>query len=89
VVLFELLCGEKPFTGDDMASLMYKISREKHPSVRTYNPKVPQVIDKIIDKALTKELTKRYQTAGQMAEHLKTIIQRIDEIKTKQATGKK
>ena len=89
VVLFELLSGEKPFLGDDMASLMYKISREKHPSVRSVNPKVPQVMDKIIDKALAKELAKRYQKAGQMAEHLKALIQRIDEIKAKKEASKK
>ena len=89
VVLFELLSGEKPFLADDMASLMYKISREKHPSVRSVNPKVPQVMDKIIDKALAKELSKRYQKAGQMAEHLKALIQRIDEIKAKKEATKK
>lgn len=89
VVLFELLCGEKPFSGDDMASLMYKISREKHPTVRTINPKVPQVMDKIIDRALAKELAKRYQRAGQMAEHLKALIQRIDDITAKKETPKK
>jgi serine/threonine-protein kinase len=89
VVLFELLSGEKPFTGDDMASLMYKISRERHPSIRTANPKVPQVMDKIIDRALTKELAKRYQKAGQMAEHLRSLIQRIDEIKAKQEAANK
>ncbi|MBW1941220.1 MAG: CHASE2 domain-containing protein [Deltaproteobacteria bacterium] len=89
VVLFEFLSGTKPFSADDIASMMYKISKEKHPSVRSVNPKVPQVLDKIIDKALTKELSKRYQKAGQMAEHLKAVIQRIDEIKAKKEAPKK
>ncbi len=83
VVLFELLSGSKPFDGEDMTSLMYKIAKEKHPSVKSRNPKIPAVIDKIIDKALEKEAEKRYQKAGQMAEHLKMIIQKIDEARAK------
>ena len=81
VVLFEMLTGQKPFTGQDMTSLMYKIAKEKHPKARSINPKIPQVIEKMIDKALEKDVEKRYQKAGQMAEHLKKVIAKIDEIK--------
>lgn len=81
VVLFEMLSGLKPFEGEDMTSLMYKIAQEKHPPVKSINPRVPAVIDKIIDKALAKDAEKRYQKAGQMAEHLKLVIKKIDEAK--------
>jgi serine/threonine-protein kinase len=83
VVLFEMLAGEKPFAGEDMTSLMYKIAKEKHPSVRSVNPQVPQVVEKIIDKALEKDQETRYQKAGQMAEHLKKVVAKIDEIQAK------
>ncbi|MFC1839895.1 CHASE2 domain-containing protein [Thermodesulfobacteriota bacterium] len=83
VVLFEMLCGLKPFEGEDMTSLMYKIAREQHPPVKSINPRVPAVIDKIIDRALAKEAEKRYQTAGQMAEHLNLVIKKIDEARAK------
>jgi len=86
VVLFEMLTGEKPFTGEDMTSLMYKIAKEKHPSVKTINPRIPQVVEKIIDKALEKDMEKRYQRAGQIAEHLKKVITRIDEIQSKKGS---
>jgi serine/threonine-protein kinase len=86
VVLFEMLAGEKPFSAEDMTSLMFKIAKEKHPSIRSINPRVPQVIDQIIDKALEKEQEKRYQRAGQMAEHLKTVMKKIDEIQKKKVT---
>ncbi len=79
VVLFEMLCGEKPFKGEDMTSMMFKIAREKHPSVKTINPKIPVVIEKVIDKAMEKDVNERYQKAGQMAGHLKIILKRIDE----------
>jgi serine/threonine-protein kinase len=81
VVLFEMLAGEKPFSGSDMTSLMYKVAKERHPSIREINPRVPQIVEKIIDKALEKEPDKRYPRAGIMAEHLKKVVTRISEIK--------
>jgi CHASE2 domain-containing sensor protein/tRNA A-37 threonylcarbamoyl transferase component Bud32 len=83
VVLFEMLAGEKPFAGEDMTSLMYKIAKEKHPSIRSINPQVPQIVEKIIDKALEKDMETRYQKAGQMADHLNKVVARIDEIQGK------
>jgi serine/threonine-protein kinase len=83
IVMFEMLAGEKPFKGDDITVLMYQVAREKHPSIRDINPHIPQVVEKIIDKALKKDQEERYQTAGEMAEHLKAVIARIDEIQTK------
>jgi len=86
VVLFELLTGRKPFASEDMTSLMYQIAREKHPSVREINPKIPPVIEKIIDKALIKEVDQRYQKAEVMAEHLRKVVERIDQLKKDKAS---
>lgn len=83
VVLFELITGEKPFTGEDMTALMYKVAKEEHPSIRTINPKTPPVVEKIINKALEKDPENRYQKAGQMAEHLKMVLAKIDEIQNR------
>ena len=89
VVLFEMLTGQKPFEADDLTSLMYMIARERHPSPRSINPKIPQIIEKILDKAMEKEPEKRYQKAGQMAEHLKKVIVKIDEaVAKKEAPAK-
>jgi eukaryotic-like serine/threonine-protein kinase len=86
VVLFELLTGEKPFTGDDMTSLMYQVAKERHPSIKTISPKTPAVLEKIIDKALEKDPENRYQKAGQMAEHLKMVIAKIEEIQARKTS---
>ena len=83
VVLFEMLTGQKPFSGEDVTSLMYQIAKEPHPDIRSINQKIPQVITQIIDKALAKALENRYQRAGLMAEHLNKVIARIDAIKAK------
>ena len=81
VVLFELLTGHKPFTGEDITSLMFKIAKEKHPSPKQFNPRIPPVVEKIIDMALEKDLDKRYQKAGQMAQHLKQVVAKIDQLR--------
>ena len=88
VVLFEMLSGEKPFAADDITSLMFKIAKERHPSIRTINPKIPSVVEKIIDKAMEKDVERRYQKAGLMAEHLKKVVARIDEVHAKKAGAK-
>ncbi len=80
VVLFELLTGQKPFVGEDVTSLMFKIAKERHPSARGINPRTPRVVEKIIDRALEKDLGRRYQRAGEMGAHLKKVIARVDEI---------
>lgn len=62
-----------------MISLMYMIAKEKHPSVKAVNMRVHGVVEKIVDKALEKDAAKRYQKAGHMALHLRTVIKKIDE----------
>lgn len=88
VVMYEMLVGQKPFASEDIASLMYQITNEKHSSVREINPKIPPVLEKIIDRALSKDINERYQNAGPMAEHLKKILNRMDELQKGKASKK-
>ncbi len=81
VVLYEMLSAQKPFSSEDMTSLMYQIAREKHRSLREGNPRIPSVVEKIIDKALAKDVDQRYQEASLMAQHLRKVIGRIDQLK--------
>jgi serine/threonine-protein kinase len=83
VVLFELLTGQKPFVGDDITTLMFKIAREPHVSPRQINPRIPPVVEKIVDKALEKDLNRRYPKAEIMGNHLRQVIARIDAIQAK------
>jgi serine/threonine-protein kinase len=83
VVLFELLTGQKPFVGEDITTLMFKIAREPHVSPRQINPRIPPVVEKIVDKALEKDLNRRYPKAEIMANHLRQVIARIDAIQAK------
>ncbi|GJF02177.1 Stk1 family PASTA domain-containing Ser/Thr kinase [Pseudonocardia sp. D17] len=65
-VLFELLTGDPPFTGDTPVAVAYQHVREdpRHPSA--LNPAVPPELDAIVLKALSKNPANRYQSAAEM-----------------------
>ncbi|WP_273428388.1 CHASE2 domain-containing serine/threonine-protein kinase [Chitinibacter tainanensis] len=67
VMLYQLLTGYLPFTGDSMAELMYRITQQPPTDPRQYNPKLPEVVVKIILKALEKDVNARFQTGAKMA----------------------
>ena len=73
VMLFELLTGTKPFTGDSIAELLYKIANEKHADPKTLNPSVPDNLAKIIDKALEKNPDARYQNGAEILADIKAL----------------
>jgi serine/threonine-protein kinase len=76
VVLYELLAGEPPFSGDEML-LMQKIVNEPHPAVSGKRKGCPASVDLIIDRALAKSPDDRYATAGEMVADLTTAIAEI------------
>jgi CHASE2 domain-containing sensor protein/predicted Ser/Thr protein kinase len=74
IVLYELLTGEKPFTGESITTLMYQIANQPHPSPRDYNPDIPDCCLKIVDKALIKEAEQRYQRGNELFEDIRVAL---------------
>jgi serine/threonine-protein kinase len=72
--LYELLTGEKPFTGETIATLMYKIANERHESPRQYKAEIPESVINVIDKALAKNPDERYQHGAEMAADLRACL---------------
>ncbi|MFH1488989.1 MAG: serine/threonine-protein kinase [Pseudomonadota bacterium] len=73
-VLYELLTGEKAFTGDNYFSIMYKITNEQPVPVREIRPEIPEVLNRITRKALAKDPTNRYQTCMDFAYDLRVAL---------------
>lgn len=69
-VLFEMLTGRPPFSGDTPLSIAYKHVRETPEPPSAINPDVPDALDAIVMKALAKNPDNRYQSAREMAEDL-------------------
>ena len=73
IVLFELLTGEVPFTGDSPVEIAMKHLAETPPAPSDLRPDVPKDLDLVVVRALAKEPTDRYQSASAMDADLETV----------------
>jgi len=85
VMLFQMVTGKLPFTGDSMATLMYKIANEEHPAPESINPEVPRCITFIINRSMAKDVDKRYQRGKEMVDDITKClkIMKAESMKTK------
>ncbi|MDR1794203.1 MAG: protein kinase [Erysipelotrichaceae bacterium] len=74
IVFYELLTGEVPFRGESAVQIAMKHISEPMPSVRTFNPSLPQAIDNIVAKATAKNPMYRYGSAKEMLNDLNTVL---------------
>lgn len=74
VVLYECLTGAKPFIGDSISTIIYKILHEKPVCIREFNTSLSPRLDSIVQKALAKNKEDRYQTAAEMSIALKKFL---------------
>ena len=70
VVLFEMLAGRPPFSGETPVSVAYQHVSEAATVPSSTNPDVPPELDAIVMRALEKDPTNRYQTAEEMRSDL-------------------
>ncbi|MEU5691083.1 Stk1 family PASTA domain-containing Ser/Thr kinase [Actinosynnema sp. NPDC020468] len=73
-VLFELLTGEPPFTGDSPVAVAYQHVREDPKSPSALNSKVTPALDAIVLKAMAKNPANRYQSAAEMRADLVRVL---------------
>ena len=74
IILFEMLTGTVPFEGDSAVSIALKHFQEEMPSVRDFDPRIPQALENVVLKATTKDPANRYTSASAMAADLKTSL---------------
>jgi len=74
VVLYELLVGRPPFTGDSPVAVAYKQVNEAPIPPSQFNPDVPPRLDAVVMRALSKNPANRYQTALEFSEDLQRVI---------------
>jgi serine/threonine protein kinase len=90
VVLYEMLTGHLPFSGEYPEPLMYSILNEEPKSLSKYLNNVPEVLQDIIDKLLEKDPNERYQNLSDLLVNLTSFVKEDDSImmKTKPAIVK-
>ncbi|PYE18666.1 serine/threonine-protein kinase [Williamsia limnetica] len=73
-VLFELLTGEPPFTGDSPVAVAYQHVREDPPTPSSVLAGVPAELDSVVLKAMSKNPANRYQSAAEMRSDLMKVL---------------
>jgi serine/threonine protein kinase/beta-lactam-binding protein with PASTA domain len=73
-VLFELLTGEPPFTGDSPVAVAYQHVREDPKPPSALNGRVSPALDAIVLKAMSKGPPNRYQSAAEMRTDLVRVL---------------
>ncbi|WP_433660750.1 Stk1 family PASTA domain-containing Ser/Thr kinase [Nocardia sp. CA-128927] len=73
-VLFEILTGEPPFTGDSPVAVAYQHVREDPRLPSHVHPGVPRELDSVILKAMSKNPANRYQSAAEMRADLIRVL---------------
>ena len=70
VVLYEMLTGRPPFTGDSPMAIAYKQVNATPEAPSSANPGVPPELDAVVMRALSKNPANRYQTGQEFADDL-------------------
>lgn len=73
-VLYELLTGQKAFSGENYFSILYKITNADPPSMREIRPEIPEILIRIVNKALAKDPGDRYQSCLDLAYDLRVVL---------------
>ncbi len=83
ILLYELLIGHAPFTGEKPTIIIMKQLNQPLPSVKKQKEDIPQSLENVLLKATAKKLENRYKTAQDMIDDLSTVfdVSRINEPK--------
>ena len=74
IVLFEMVTGQLPFTGETAVALAMKHLKEPIPDIKAINPNVSDNLVSVIKKATCKEPKNRYQTIAELVKDLKYVL---------------
>ena len=72
VIAFEMLTGERPFTGEHLTTVVYKIVAEDPPPVQRLNPTLGAQIDGVLRRGLMKKPEARYNACIEFVNALDT-----------------
>jgi serine/threonine protein kinase len=70
VILYEIVCGRRPFQGDSLPATLYQITHVDPPAVSEINPAVPSELAALIEKCLRKNPEERLQNFAEVAKAL-------------------
>jgi TolB-like protein len=78
ILLFELITGRRPFSGESSADLMSAILRDAPPSMQALRPGLPPDLVRIVGRCLEKDPERRLQTAKDLRNELEWIRRNLE-----------
>ena len=78
VVVYEMLTGRLPFSGETTSDLLAAILMSEAVPPKHFNPKVPAEVERIVLKALRKDREERYQTAKDLLIDLRQVKKQLE-----------
>jgi serine/threonine protein kinase len=73
VVLYEVLTGTRPFTGESPASIIGSILKDTPPALAVRQPQAPPALDHIVARCLEKDPDERWQSAADLGRELRWV----------------
>jgi serine/threonine-protein kinase len=84
-VLYEMLTGTQPFTGETVSEIMQRVLDAEPPPPSTLNSRVPARLDAIVLRMLAKQPGERFASARSLFRELRHLEERLEERTTREA----
>ncbi|MEM3112578.1 MAG: serine/threonine-protein kinase [Candidatus Anstonellales archaeon] len=76
VILYWMLTGKPPISGDSPQAVLIKIATEPLPPIQKINPSIPESICRLIERMTAKDLNQRFQNAKELSNAIDECIQK-------------
>lgn len=86
VVLYEMLSGKVPFTGDSPVSVALKHIQKEPDKLRNLNSSIPEEVEKLVMKSLAKKPEERFESAANMRQAITGVLQNLHSQKDNNST---
>ncbi len=74
IIIYEMLSGQLPFTGESPTVIMMKQVQDPPPSILDARPDISPALAAVVSKALAKQPDDRFQTAGELSTELAQAV---------------
>jgi serine/threonine-protein kinase len=75
VTVYELLTGEKPYAGESLATVIYKIVNQPAQAPHHINATLPAELARVFDRAMHKNRDHRYPSCTEFVEDLERVLE--------------
>ena len=77
ILAYELLTGQKPFRGEHISTVLFKILNEKPEPVSKADSQIPPAVDRAVDKAIEKSPPNRYESVPEFRKDLAAALKQV------------